>query len=66
MKIISKEKDFRGWNKFVVRANKKERKNFGEYIKELFIKKYPENDISVLQYLNTSNIFEIGIMPKEN
>ncbi len=58
MNIISKEKDFRGLDNFVVKITNK-----NEDLKQEFIKKFPYHDISVLKYENQNNIFQVIIIP---
>jgi len=58
MTIISQEKDFRNWDTFKVKGNRTD-------IEKYFTEKYPNNDISVIKYVNYNSTFEVTILPKD-
>jgi hypothetical protein len=57
--IIKKEqRDFRGWEVFIVKGSDKT-------IQEHFYGKYPNKNISILEHLNNRGTFEVTILPEE-
>lgn len=59
MKILTQEKDFRGWSRFEVKGTEEEVSTFADLLRA------NNNSVSCMRYQNTTDIYELVILQKE-